>query len=176
MDWFIVYTQSRFEKSVQRSIKSCAEIVDLGVHFGEIVVPTEEVIEMREGKKTKSERHFFPGYVLVQMDLNDETWHLVRKVPKVIGFVGGKKGKPTAITQSEVDDILSRVQDSGNSPVPKIQFFEGELVRILEGPFKDYSGMIAEVNYEKSKVKVEVEIFGRKTPVELSFGQVEKSA
>ena len=176
MQWYIVYTQSRFEKSVARVIKERADYLNLTPKFGDIVIPTEEVVEMKAGNKTKSERYFFPGYLLVQMDMCEESWHLVRKIPKVIGFVGGTKGKPTPITQAEVDSILNKVKDSGNSPVPKVQFFVGEMVRILEGPFKDYSGIIAEVTYDKNKLKVEVEIFGRKTPVELGFAQVEKSA
>jgi len=142
----------------------------------DIIVPIEQVVEIKEGKKTQAERYFFPGYVLIKMEMNEETWHLIRKVPKVIGFVGGKKGAPQPISEAEVEQIVSRMSDATKTPVQKIQYYEGEVVRILEGPFKDYSGLIAEVNYEKSKIKVEVEIFGRKTPVELDFDQVDKNS
>ena len=143
--------------------------------FGEILVPTEEVVEMREGQRRKSERKFFPGYVLVQMEMDDETWHLVKEVPKVLGFIGGSSDKPAPITDKEAQAILNRVQEGVDKPRPKILFEPGEVVRVTEGPFNDFSGVVENVNYEKSKVRVAVQILGRSTPVELDFSQVEKA-
>jgi transcriptional antiterminator NusG len=143
--------------------------------FGEILVPTEEVVEMREGQKRKSERKFFPGYVLVQMELDDETWHLVKSVPKVMGFIGGTPDKPAPITDKEAEAILQRVQEGVEKPKPKVLFEPGEVVRVTHGPFNDFNGVVEEVNYEKNRLRVAVLIFGRSTPVELEFGQVEKS-
>jgi transcriptional antiterminator NusG len=142
--------------------------------FGDILVPTEEVVEMRSGQQKKSERKFFPGYVLVQMDLNDASWHLVKDVPKVLGFIGGKKDKPAPITDKEADRILNRIQEGIEKPRPKVLFEVGEVLRINEGPFKDFNGTVEEVNYEKSSIRASVLIFGRSTPVDLEFGQVEK--
>ena len=147
----------------------------LAEKFGEILVPTEEVVEMREGQKRKSERKFFPGYVLVQMELDDETWHLVKSVPKVMGFIGGTPDKPAPITDKEADAILQRVQEGVEKPKPKVLFEPGEVVRVTHGPFNDFNGVVEEVNYEKNRLRVAVLIFGRSTPVELEFGQVEKS-
>ena len=143
--------------------------------FGEILVPTEEVVEMREGQRRKSERKFFPGYVLVQMEMDDETWHLVKEVPKVLGFIGGSSDKPAPITDKEAQAILNRVQEGVDKPRPKILFEPGEVVRVTDGPFNDFSGVVENVNYEKSKVRVAVQILGRSTPVELDFSQVEKA-
>jgi transcriptional antiterminator NusG len=143
--------------------------------FGEILVPTEEVVEMREGQRRKSERKFFPGYVLVQMEMDDETWHLVKEVPKVLGFIGGSSDKPAPITEREAQAILNRVQEGVDKPRPKILFEPGEVVRVTDGPFNDFSGVVEQVNYEKSKVRVAVQILGRSTPVELDFSQVEKA-
>ena len=143
--------------------------------FGEILVPTEEVVEMRDGQKRKSERKFYPGYVLVQMDMDEETWHLVRDVPKVLGFIGGTPEKPAAISEREAQTILQRVQEGVDKPRPKVLFEVGEMVRVKEGPFTDFNGSVEDVNYEKSKIRVSVTIFGRATPVELDFGQVEKT-
>ncbi len=143
--------------------------------FGDILVPTEEVIEMRGGQKRKSERKFFPGYVLVQMELTDETWHLVKETPRVMGFIGGKADKPAPITDREAAAILQQVQDSEEKPRPKTMFEPGELVRVVEGPFNDFNATVEEVNYEKSRLRVAVMIFGRSTPVELEFNQVEKA-
>ena len=143
--------------------------------FGEILVPTEEVVEMREGQRRKSERKFFPGYVLVQMEMDDETWHLVKEVPKVLGFIGGSSDRPAPITDKEAQAILNRVQEGVDKPRPKILFEPGEVVRVTEGPFNDFSGVVENVNYEKSKVRVAVQILGRSTPVELDFSQVEKA-
>jgi len=143
--------------------------------FGEILVPTEEVVEMKGGQKRRSDRKFFPGYVLVEMEMNDETWHLVKEVPKVMGFIGGTSDKPAAITEKEADTILSRVQEGVDKPRPKILFEPGEMVRVVDGPFNDFNGTVEEVNYEKSRLRVAVLIFGRSTPVELDFHQVEKA-
>ncbi len=142
--------------------------------FGQILVPTEEVVEMRDGQKRKSDRKFFPGYVLVEMEMDDDSWHLVKNCPKVMGFIGGTSDKPTPISQREADTILNRIQEGAEKPRPKILFEVGEVVRVNEGPFTDFNGVVEEVNYEKSRLRVAVSIFGRSTPVELEFGQVSK--
>lgn len=172
--WYVVHAYSGFENQVKRSLLERIKRAELGDQFGEILVPTEEVVEMREGQKRKSERKFFPGYVLVQMDMNEVTWHLVRDVPKVIGFIGGTSDRPAAISDKEANAILQRVQEGTERPRPKVLFQPGELVRVTEGPFTDFSGLVEEVNYEKSRLRVAVLIFGRSTPVELEFSQVEK--
>jgi len=143
--------------------------------FGEIIVPTEEVVEMKAGQKKKSERKFFPGYVLVQMEMDEETWHLVRAIPRVLGFIGGTAERPAPISDKEASAILRRVQEGENKPKPKILFEPGEVIRVTDGPFADFNGVVEDVNYEKSRLRVSVSIFGRSTPVELEFGQVEKS-
>ncbi|HDK38514.1 MAG TPA: transcription termination/antitermination protein NusG, partial [Thiolapillus brandeum] len=143
-------------------------------YFGEILVPTEEVVEMRGGQQRRSERKFFPGYVLVNMELTDDTWHLVKDTPQVLGFIGGTEDKPAPITQKEADAILQRVQEGTEKPRPKVLFEPGEVVRVIDGPFNDFNGVVEEVDYDKSRLKVSVSIFGRSTPVELEFGQVEK--
>lgn len=175
MRWYVVHAYSNFENQVKRSIEERVKREGLGHLFGKILVPTEEVVEMRMGQQRKSDRKFFPGYVLVQMELNDETWHLVRDVPKVLGFIGGSSDRPAPITDKEAEAILSRVEEGVNKPKPKVLFEPGEVVRVNDGPFKDFNGVVEEVNYEKSRLSVSVLIFGRSTPVELSFGQVEKS-
>ena len=142
--------------------------------FGQILIPTEEVVEMRDGHKRKSERKFFPGYVLVQMEMNDETWHLVKDVPKVMGFIGGTKDRPAPITEKEAQAILQSVQAGAEKPKPKVLYEAGEVVRVIDGPFNDFNGVVEEVDYDKSRLKVAVSIFGRSTPVDLEFGQVEK--
>jgi transcriptional antiterminator NusG len=147
----------------------------LDEYFGQILVPTEEVVEMRLGQQRRSERKFFPGYVLVQMELNDETWHLVKDVPRVLGFIGGTSDKPAPISDKEADAILNRVEEGATKPRPKVLFEVGEVVRVIEGPFKDFNGVVEEVSYEKNKLRVSVLIFGRSTPVELDFGQVDKA-
>jgi len=174
MRWYVVHAYSGFEQQVKRSLKERIERKGFQEFFGEILVPTEEVVEMREGHKRKSERKFFPGYVLVQMELNDDTWHLVKDAPKVLGFIGGTGDRPTPISDREANNILQRVQEGVEKPRPKILFEPGEMVRITEGPFNDFNGVVEEVDYEKSKMRVSVLIFGRSTPVELEFGQVEK--
>ncbi|MBU6995034.1 transcription termination/antitermination protein NusG [Ferrovum myxofaciens] len=174
MRWYVVHAYSGFEKSVQRALKERITRAGMNEQFGDILVPVEEVVEMKGGQKSISERKFFPGYILVQMDMTDETWHLVKSTPKVTGFVGGKANKPTPITDKEVQNILNKVQEGVEKPRPKVLFEVGESVRVKDGPFTDFNGMVEEVNYDKNKLRVSVLIFGRATPVELDFGQVEK--
>jgi len=175
MHWYVVHAYSGYEAKVQRSMVERIERFGMTDSFGDILVPTEEVVEMREGKKRRSERKFFPGYVLVQMDMNEDTWHLVKDVPQVLGFIGGTKDKPAPITDKEADLILNRVQEGVDKPQPKVLFDVGQVVRVTDGPFNDFNGVIEEVNYDRSRVLVAVQIFGRSTPVELEFHQVEKS-
>ena len=175
MRWYVVHAYSNFENQVKRSLEERIQREGLDHLFGKILVPTEEVVEMRMGQQRKSDRKFFPGYVLVQMELTDETWHLVRDIPKVLGFIGGSSDRPAPITDKEAESILSRVEEGVNKPRPKVLFEAGEVVRVIDGPFKDFNGVVEEVNYEKSRLSVSVLIFGRSTPVELNFGQVEKS-
>jgi transcriptional antiterminator NusG len=172
--WYVVHAYSGYENQVKRSLEERVRHSDMADKFGEILVPTEEVVEMREGQKRKSDRKFFPGYVLVQMDMDEESWHLVRDVPRVMGFIGGTSDKPAPISDREADQILQRVQEGVDKPRPKVLFEPGEVVRITDGPFNDFNGVVEEVDYEKSRMRVSVLIFGRSTPVELEFGQVEK--
>jgi transcriptional antiterminator NusG len=174
MRWYVVHAYSGFESQVQRSLKERVERYGMQEKFGEILVPTEEVVEMRAGQQRKSERKFFPGYVLVQMEMTDETWHLVKDVPKVMGFIGGTGDRPAPISEKEANAILQRVQEGVEKPRPKILFEPGEVVRVIDGPFNDFTGVVEEVDYDKSRLKVSVLIFGRSTPVDLEFGQVEK--
>ncbi|POZ52934.1 transcription termination/antitermination protein NusG [Methylovulum psychrotolerans] len=173
--WYVVHAYSNFENKVKQSLEERIKRDGLEQYFGKILVPTEEVVEMRMGQQRKSERKFFPGYVLVQMELTDETWHMVKDVPKVLGFIGGVSDRPAPISEKEAMAILSRVEEGVNKPRPKILFEAGEVVRIIDGPFKDFNGAIEEVNYEKNKLKISVLIFGRSTSVELGFAQVEKT-
>jgi transcriptional antiterminator NusG len=175
MRWYVVHAYSGYEKKVALAIQDRVQMHNLGDRFGEILVPTEEVVEMKSGQKRTSERMFFPGYVLVQMELDDDSWHLVKETPRVMGFIGGKADKPAPITDKEADLILQRVQDSEETPRPKTMFEPGEMVRVTDGPFNDFNGTVEEVNYDKSKLRVAVSIFGRSTPVELDFTQVEKA-
>jgi transcriptional antiterminator NusG len=175
LQWYVVHAYSNFEHKVKESLIERVRRAGLQEKFGEVLVPTEEVVEMREGQRRKSERKFFPGYVLVQMEMDDETWHLVKEVPKVLGFIGGSSDKPAPITDKEAQAILNRVQEGVDKPRPKVLFEPGEVVRVTEGPFNDFSGVVENVNYEKSKVRVAVQILGRSTPVELDFSQVEKA-
>jgi len=175
LQWYVVHAYSNYEHKVKSSLIERVRRAGLENKFGEILVPTEEVVEMREGQRRKSERKFFPGYVLVQMEMDDETWHLVKEVPKVLGFIGGSSDKPAPITEHEALAILNRVQEGVDKPRPKILFEPGEVVRVTDGPFNDFSGVVEQVNYEKSKVRVAVQILGRSTPVDLDFGQVEKA-
>ena len=175
LKWYVVHAYSNFEYKVKKSLEERIQLHGLEDKFGDVMVPTEEVVEMREGQKRRSERKFFPGYVLVQMDLDEETWHLVKEVPKVLGFIGGSSDKPAPITDAEANTILNRVEEGIDKPRPKVLFEPGEIVRVVDGPFNDFSGVVETVNYDKSKLRVAVQILGRPTPVELDFGQVEKS-
>jgi len=172
--WYVVHAYSGFEQQVIRSLEERIKLHGMEDKFGEILVPTEEVVEMRDGQKRKSSRKFFPGYVLIQMDMDDDSWHLVKDAPKVMGFIGGTSDKPAAITEKEADAILNRVQEGAEKPRPKVLFEPGEVVRINDGPFNDFNGVVEEVDYDKSRLRVEVSIFGRSTPVDLEFSQVEK--
>ena len=172
--WYVVHAYSGYEKKVAAALQERVNLAGMEDLFGDILVPTEEVIEMRAGQKRKSERKFFPGYVLVQMELTDETWHLVKETPRVMGFIGGKADQPAPITEREADTILQRLQDVEDKPRPKTMFEPGEMVRVVDGPFNDFNGVVEKVNYEKSRLHVAVTIFGRSTPVELEFTQVEK--
>jgi transcriptional antiterminator NusG len=172
--WYVVHAYSGFEAKVKSSLEEHIKLNGMEDKFGQILIPTEEVVEMRDGHKRKSERKFFPGYVLVQMDMNDETWHLVKDVPKVMGFIGGTKDKPAPITEKEAQAILQSVEAGAEKPKPKVLYEAGEVVRVIDGPFNDFNGVVEEVDYDKSRLKVAVSIFGRSTPVDLDFGQVEK--
>ena len=173
--WYVVHAFSGYEKQVQRSLEERIARAEMEDFFGDILVPTEEIVEMKGGQKRRSDRKFFPGYVLVEMEMNDESWHLVKEVPKVMGFIGGTSDRPAPISEKEADVILNRVQEGVDKPRPKILFEPGEMVRVVDGPFNDFNGTIEEVNYEKSRLRVAVLIFGRSTPVELDFHQVEKT-
>lgn len=174
MRWYVVHTYSGYEKAVMRSLKERIELSNVEDRFGDVLVPTEEVVEMRAGKKRRSERKFYPGYVLVHMDLDDATWHLVKETPRVMGFIGGKADAPAPLSDAEADSILARVREGSEKATPKTVFEPGELVRVIDGPFNDFNGVIEEVNYDKNRMIVGVTIFGRSTPVELDFSQVEK--
>jgi transcriptional antiterminator NusG len=182
--WFVVHAYSGFEKSVAQALRDRIARMEMQDRFGEVLVPTEEVVEMRSGQKRRSERKFFPGYVLVQIAVHDEggipridseSWHLIKETPKVMGFIGGTADRPLPISDSEAAAILNRVQEGVEKPRPKVLFEPGEMVRVTDGPFNDFNGVVEEVNYDKSRLRVAVLIFGRSTPVELEFGQVEKA-
>jgi len=173
--WYVVHAYSGFEKQAKRSLEDRIQRAGMEDMFGDVLVPTEEVVEMKGGQKRRSDRKFFPGYVLVEMEMTDETWHLVKDVPKVMGFIGGTADRPAPISQKEADAILNRVQEGVDKPRPKVLFEPGEMVRVVDGPFNDFNGVVEEVDYDKSRLKVAVLIFGRSTPVELEFHQVEKS-
>lgn len=172
--WYVIQAYSGYEARVAQSLREYIKLHNMELKFGNILVPTEEVVEMKAGQRRKSERKFFPGYVLVEMMMDDETWHLVKSVPRTLGFIGGTSDKPAPISQREVDAIMKRLQQAGDKPRPKTIFEPGEMVRVNEGPFADFNGVVEEVDYEKNRLKVSVSIFGRSTPVELSFDQVEK--
>ena len=172
--WYVVHAYSGFEKKVVERLKERIAAEGVEDQFGDILIPTEEVVDVKNGKRKISERKFFPGYVLVEMEMTDFTWHLVRNSPNITGFIGGTANKPAPITQKEADRILNQVQTGVEKPKPKIEFQVGEAVRVTDGPFADFNGMVEEVNYERNKLKVLVQIFGRETPVELDFTQIEK--
>ena len=174
MSWYVVHAYSGFENQVKKSLEDRIVRNSMDSKFGEILVPTEEVVEMKEGVKRRSERKCFPGDVRVEMKMEDDTWHLVKECPKVLGFIGGTKDNPTPITNREAEQILNRIQEGVEKPRPKTLFEVGELVRVIDGPFADFNGAVEEVNYDKSRLRVSVSIFGRSTPVELEFGQVSK--
>ena len=175
LHWYVVHAYSGFENQVKKSLEDRVKRFGLEQKFGQILVPTEEVVEMRDGQKRKSDRKFFPGYVLVQMEMADDSWHLVKDCPKVMGFIGGTSDKPAPISEKEANRILQRVEEGVDKPRPKVLFEMGEAVRVKDGPFTDFHGNVEDVNYEKSKLRVSVTIFGRSTPVELDFAQVEKA-
>ena len=172
--WYVVHAYSGFEKNVQKTLKERIEREGMQDYFGQILVPVEEVVDIKNGKRTLSERKFFPGYVLAEMEMTDDSWHLVKSTPRVTGFIGGTANRPLPITQREVDSIMQQIQTGGEKPKPKVQFEVGQRIRVNEGPFADFNGVVDEVNYERNKIKVSVQIFGRETPVELDFMQVEK--
>ena len=174
LNWYVVHAYSGFEDRVMSTLKE--RVVQYGMedNFGEILVPKEEVVEMKEGKKRTTDRKFFPGYVLVQMEMNDDTWHMVKDMPRVLGFIGGTSDRPAPISEAEANSILQRVEEGVDKPTPKVMFEAGEVIRVIDGPFKDFNGVVEEVNYEKNRLRVSVLIFGRSTPVDLEFTQVEK--
>jgi len=174
-NWYVVHTYSQFEKSVRRTLIERIQREGMQDKFGQILVPVEEVVELKLGQKSITERKFFPGYVLVEMEMTDESWHLVKSIPKVTGFLGGSAMKPTPISEKEVQNIMQQMQAGVEKPRPKVLFEVGEAVRVKDGPFTDFHGTVEDVNYDKNKIRVAVTIFGRSTPVELDFGQVEKS-
>ena len=173
--WYVLQVYSNYEKKVMAMLEDRSKQMGLSEQFADIVVPTEEIVEMKGGQKKTSERKYFPGYVLVNMNLNDETWHFVNSIPNVMGFIGGNSEKPAPISEREVMTILNKAEDAANAPRPKTTYQPGEVVRVIDGPFNDFNGVVEKVNYEKSKLFVAVQILGRATPVELNFNQVEKS-
>jgi len=172
--WYVVHAYSGFEKSVQKALRERIERSEVADLFGQVLVPVEEVVDIKNGRRSITERKFFPGYVLVEMDMTDDTWHLVKSTPKVTGFVGGTANRPAPISKKEVDAIMQQMQEGVEKPKPKVLFEVGEKVRVIDGPFNDFNGSVDEVNYERNKLRVSVQIFGRDTPVELDFSQVEK--
>ena len=172
--WYVVHAYSGFEKSVQKALRERIERENMTDLFGQILVPVEEVVDIKNGRRSITERKFFPGYVLVEMEMTDDTWHLVKSTSKVTGFVGGTANRPAPISQREVDAIMQQMQEGVEKPKPKVLFEVGERVRVIDGPFTDFNGSVDEVNYERNKLRVSVQIFGRDTPVELDFSQVEK--
>lgn len=173
--WYVFQAFSGFENRVSQSLKEHIKLYKMENFFGDIMIPTEEVVEIRGGQRRKSERKFFPGYILIHMVMNEATWHLVRSIPRVMGFIGGTSDKPSPISEREVNNIIERLQQIGDKPRPKTLFEPGEVIRVKDGPFADFNGIVEEVDYEKSRLKLSVSIFGRATPVELDFSQVEKN-
>jgi transcriptional antiterminator NusG len=175
MDYYVIQAFSNCEKKVKAALEERIDMSGLSKMFGEIMIPTEQVTELKKGQKKQMERKFFPGYMLVQMEMNDDTWHLVRKTPNVMGFLGGTKNKPMPLSERELSRIINRVEETSEQPVFKTIFESGETVRINDGPFNDFNGIVEEVDYEKNLIRVSVSIFGKSTPVELNFSQVEKN-
>ena len=174
MDWYVLQAFSGYENKVKLTLEDRIRRSGLEKSFEEILVPTEEVLEIKEGKKKRSERKYFPGYVMIKMDMNDETWHLVKNAPQVLGFIGGTSDRPVPLKQSEADSLIQSMQDDIDKPKPKVMFEPGEVVRITDGPFNDFNGVVETVDFEKNKLKVSVLVFGKPTPIELSLTQVEK--
>ena len=174
LKWFVIHAYSGYENQVKKSLLERIEMEGMGDKFGKILVPTEEVVEMKDGQKHTSERKFFPGYVLVQMEMSDTTWHLVKNAPQVLGFIGGTSDKPVPLKQSEADNLIQSMQDDVDKPKPKVMFEPGEVIRITDGPFNDFNGVVETVDFDKNKLKVSVLVFGKPTPIELSLTQVEK--
>lgn len=172
--WYVVQAYSGFEKNVQKTLRERIARENMGDYFGQILVPVEEVVDIKNGRRTVSERKFFPGYVLVEMEMSDDSWHLVKSTPRVSGFIGGTANRPLPISQREVDAIMSQVKVGADKPKPRVEFEVGQQVRVNEGPFADFNGTVDEVDYERNKLRIAVQIFGRETPVELEFNQVEK--
>ncbi|GGY29491.1 transcription termination/antitermination protein NusG [Paludibacterium paludis] len=172
--WYVIHAYSGFEKSVQKALRERIDRSDVADLFGQVLVPVEEVVDMKNGRRSITERKFFPGYVLIEMEMTDDTWHLVKSTPKVTGFIGGTANRPAPISKREVDAIMQQMQEGVEKPKPKVLFEVGERVRVTDGPFNDFNGSVDEVNYERNKLRVSVQIFGRDTPVELDFSQVEK--
>lgn len=172
--WYVVHAYSGFEKSVQKALRERIDRSEIADLFGQVLVPVEEVVDMKNGRRSITERKFFPGYVLVEMDMTDDSWHLVKSTPKVTGFIGGTANRPAPISAREVEAIMQQMQEGVEKPRPKVLFEVGEKVRVTDGPFNDFNGSVDEVNYERNKLRVSVQIFGRDTPVELDFNQVEK--
>jgi len=175
MEWFVVQAYSGYEQKVKSAMEERINLANLANSFGEILVPTEQVVELKSGEQKKTERKFFPGYILVQMDLNDDTWQLVKQTPRVSGFVGGTRAKPKPISDEEVNSIINRIEIGEEAPRPKTMFEPGEMVRVCDGPFNDFNGVVEEVDYERNSVTVSVQILGRSTSVELNFVQIEKT-
>jgi|TARA_B100002019_G_scaffold134708_1_gene115953 transcriptional antiterminator NusG len=175
LKWFVIHAYSGYENHAREALLERIERFGVKDKFGEILIPTEEVVEMREGQKHKSERKFFPGYILVQMEMNDDLWHLVKKTPKIMGFIGGTSDRPAPISENEAMSIMSRIKEGVEKPKHKVLYETGEVIRVIDGPFNDFNGVVEEVNYEKNRMLVAVQIFGRSTPVELEFSQVEKA-
>jgi transcriptional antiterminator NusG len=175
MEWFVIQAYSGYEQKVKSAMEERINLANLANSFGEILVPTEQVVELKSGEQKKTERKFFPGYILVQMDLNDDTWQLVKQTPRVSGFVGGTRAKPKPISDEEVNSIINRIEIGEEAPRPKTMFEPGEMVRVCDGPFNDFNGVVEEVDYERNSVRVSVQILGRSTSVELNFVQIEKT-
>ncbi|MEK9649861.1 MAG: transcription termination/antitermination protein NusG [Gammaproteobacteria bacterium] len=175
MEWYVIQAYSGFEQKVKTAIEERIKLANLNDSFGEILIPTEQVVELKSGKKKKTERKFFPGYILIQMDLNEDTWQLVKHTPRVTSFVGGTNEKPKPISENDVNSILNRIEVGEEAPRPKTLFEPGEVVRVCDGPFNDFNGVVEEINYERNQVKVSVQILGRSTPVHLDFMQIEKT-
>ena len=175
MDWYVIQAYSGYEQKVKNAIEERIELANMKDFFGEILVPTEQIVELKGGSKKTTERKFFPGYILVQMEMNDDLWHLVKKTPKIMGFIGGTSDRPAPISENEAMSIMSRIKEGVEKPKHKVLYETGEVIRVIDGPFNDFNGVVEEVNYEKNRMLVAVQIFGRSTPVELEFSQVEKA-